>query len=134
MKGILFLLIFCISGCASGAALSTSPLQNQEEQKQEYSYEGEFNPKDFLQWSVVGVAPSSDPNFGWMIVANPDSEHLVKTVNVLLTKMRDGFYIIGYRYEKEGVSYVYVLNDDGKYIRQFEESSEETPKTKGQDC
>jgi len=91
-----------------------------------YTYEGEIDPKEFLNWKQVEGSGRWESSLIWTaVLSNPDKESKIKEVRVYILVNQK---LIGYRYFKQNELFMYQLDmETDKYIRTFL-SKEETKK------
>ena len=83
-----------------------------------YTYDGELDPQQFFEWDQV---PGSQPIIAngavFIDIQNPDKEAVIKYVRVGCIPVGPGLtMILGYRYNKHGEIYVFVL--EGTHYKQ----------------
>jgi len=75
-----------------------------------YAYDGEFDPVVLFSWDVVRKAVCTGGHVHYFL-QNPDKDAKIKRAETINIPAGDGKYkLIGYRYFKYGVEYIFYLN------------------------
>jgi len=105
---ILILIVTLISACILVFAFRMA---------HSFTFEGELDPNEFIEWPVIGRSLIS-PEIGTVVVQNPDSSSPIQKIQLLIYVSTDT--LIAYQYFKNGEIYQYVLDiEKDRYVRKL---------------
>jgi len=82
----------------------------------DFTWDGELNPNEFDTWKLLSIQPTSQGYF-WVFIENPDRD---SPIDVVVLRVDSNSNILGYRYFKDGESYLYLFDSNkNKYVRYY---------------
>ena len=102
---LIILIILTIAGCATAPIIKVVP------SIPDYTYEGEFDPIVFFGWEIMQSWVSELGNYH-NLIKNPDKDSDVIIVETMAIMHYGRLKMIGYRYWKGDVEYIFGVTPD----------------------